>query len=73
MTDEIITFGYTGEPPVLKQKRVVRGRALEARIEYRSFFEQDGFRCIGEAMLKSELYGYSLTIRTKELNLEGRK
>jgi len=67
--EETLAYGYVGDPLVLNEKRVFRGRALEARIEYRQFFEQDGFRCIGEAKLKSE-YGYRLTVRTKELTIK---
>ncbi len=64
-----IEYLYQGNPPELVKKRFIRKRALEAQIEYRNFFDQDGFRCIGEAGLKSKLYGYRLTIRTKELNV----
>ena len=64
-----IEYDYHGTPPVLMEKRFHRDRALEAVITYSKFFEQDGFRCIGEASLKSKLYGYRLTVRTKELTL----
>ena len=71
--EETLAYGYTGAPLVLNEKRVLRERALEAQIEYRQFFEQEGFRCIGEAKLKSKLYGYKLTVRTKELTIKGRE
>jgi len=64
-----IEYDYHGTPPVLIEKRFHRDRALEAVITYSKFFEQDGFRCMGEASLKSKLYGYRLTVRTKELTL----
>jgi len=67
--DATVEYRYAGEPPVLMEKRFFRDRALEAQIEYLKAFERDGFRCIGEASLKSRLYGYRLTIRTKELTL----
>jgi len=66
---ETLAYEYKGEPLALTGKKVFRERALAAQIEYRQFFKQDGFRCVGEAMLKSKLYRYSLTIRTKELTL----
>jgi len=70
LDDEKIEYRYTGAPPVLTEKRFLRGRALEAQIEYLQTFEQDGFRCIGGATLKSKLYGYRLTVRTKNLSIE---
>ncbi len=64
-----VEYSYEGTPPELMGKRFIQGRALEAQIEYLQTFEQDGFRCIGEAKLKSKIFGYQLTIRTKELNI----
>lgn len=66
----VIRYVYQGFPLQMNEKYFIRKRELEARIEYRSFFEQDGFRCVGEASLKSEAYGYRLTVRTKELTTE---
>jgi len=65
---ETLAYGYTGDPLVLIEKKVLQKRALKAQIEYRQFFEQEGVRCIAEATLKSE-YGYRLTVRTKELKI----
>lgn len=64
-----IEYCYQGFSSQLVEKIFIRERALEARIEYINFFEQDSFRCIGEAKLKSKLYGYQLTIRTKKLTI----
>ncbi len=71
--DTKLAYAYTGDEPALSKKRVIRNRALDAQIEYRGFFEQDGFRCIGEASLKSKPYGYELTVRTKELTIQPEK
>ncbi len=68
-----IEYDYQGTPPVLAEKRFHRDRTLEAEINYSKFFEQDGFRCIGEASLKSKLYGYRLTVRTKKLTIHPEK
>lgn len=67
--DETLLYGFIGEPRVLHEKRVVRDGSVNARIEYLQFLTQDGCRCIGEAKLKSKLYGYQLTVRTKELTI----
>lgn len=67
--DLMVEYRYKGNPPVLAEKRFYRDRALEARIEYCEQVEQDGFLCVSEARLKSRLYRYQLTIRTKELTI----
>jgi hypothetical protein len=64
-----LEYTYIGNPLQLSEKRFLRNRKPEAQIDYRRFFEQDGFRCIGVASLKSEAYGYRLTVRTKELTI----
>jgi len=71
--DCAVEYRYCGNTSVFAEKRFFRKRALEARIEYLKTFDLEGFRCIREAKLKSRLYGYQLTIRTKELVIRDQK
>ena len=66
-------YQYEGDPLVLKKKRFCGGHGIEVQIEYVDFMEQEGFRCIREAKLKSRKYGYQLTVRTKELTIKDLK
>ena len=71
--DCAVEYRYRGNPLVLAEKRFFRRRALEARIDYVDAVEQEGFRCISKAKLKSRTHGYQLTIRTKKLIINDQK
>jgi hypothetical protein len=69
----MFAYGYAGDPLILTRKNVFEERALVAQIEYLNFLDQDGVRYLEKARLKSKLYGYELTIRTKEIKTRTRE